>query len=311
MKNDDPTIFGPHGEQVSSRKESDREALEALVRSELTEAKAQLRISNQEDLKKIKEDWSKPWKRAGLAVFVVSIAVNVWFFFDGKEFLAKKTREYTQEKLNEPYIRTTVDLIVRSNAQGFIERELTPISDQVETIKFAVSNATNVLAAAIKAVDQRTSGIEKLPDGRTKMGPVISGSPSILFAQLEAAHSHFVSSNYASAFAEVTNAIFAYESSERSDVSMVTGGNLTPEGVRMMYGMAAESAGILKNFDLALKFGQKLSQIDDSPDVRLFVIGQLLNLTRTNDAVSQLTNSIAKYPNDTRLTLVQKLLNRQ
>jgi hypothetical protein len=79
-------LYGPDNEPLTPQK-TDRETLEALIRSELVDAKAGLRESNQKDLREIKEDWSRPWKRAGLAMFIASIVLNVWFFFQGKEFL--------------------------------------------------------------------------------------------------------------------------------------------------------------------------------------------------------------------------------
>jgi hypothetical protein len=66
-----------------------------------------------------------------------------------------------------------------------------------ESLETALSTATNKLeltaqqvrlpAQALKDLDQRTSGIKKLPDGRTQFGTTISGEPTVVIEAFNAA----------------------------------------------------------------------------------------------------------------------------
>jgi hypothetical protein len=163
--NDEPSLYGPDNQPLSPRK-SDRDVLEALIRSELADAKAQLKDSNQVDLRQIKEDWSKPWKRAGLAFFIGSIVLNVWFFFQGKEFLAKKAEQATYDKLTDPYIRNIVTVVAKSNAQEFVTQQLKPMEQHVNSLGQSLSTRqdeiTNVLFQSQTALMRATNILEFL-----------------------------------------------------------------------------------------------------------------------------------------------------
>lgn len=67
------------------------------------------------------------------------------------------------------------------------------------------------LAPALKDLDQRTSGIEKLPDGRTKFGKLITGTPTILLEEHNASIKELDRHNFQVVSEHSKKAIDAFE----------------------------------------------------------------------------------------------------
>jgi hypothetical protein len=112
------------------------------------------------------------------------------------------------------------------NAIDELEKKVNATNEKIELSR----NEIALLAKALKDLDQRTSGIEKLPDGRTKLGHFVSGQPRIVIEEHDAAVKYFRQNDYEKALLHSQNAIKSYEETEKIQFSMSTGG-LTNEGI--------------------------------------------------------------------------------
>lgn len=100
-------------------------------------------------------------------------------------------------------------------------------------------------------------GIEKLPDGRTKFGGVITGSPKVIMEAMVAGYKSAKNQDFNAALTNYQRAIAAFESTEPSGVMIDTSSNLTAAGKAMMYGNAGEFAMRVSSNDLAIEYLKK------------------------------------------------------
>ena len=183
-----------------------------------------------------------------------------------------------------------------------IETKLQTNSESLEFTRKELS----LLAQALKDLNERTSGIEKLPDGRTKMGGFVSGMPNVVVERAKVAVTNYVAQKYSAAFYHATNAINAFENSP--DGAFTTEHTLVPEFLSDLYSIAGDSAAQMTDFKSALELGEKSLQYRDSVEKRLFVAAQMWNVKRRDDALVCLTNAMAKYPNDTRPPAINEFM---
>ena len=66
----------------------------------------------------------------------------------------------------------------------------------------------------LSELNNKTSGITQLPDGRLRLGRQLSGMPTVVLGSHEAARQAFKSHDYASALAHSQQAIKAYEETQ-------------------------------------------------------------------------------------------------
>ena len=109
-------------------------------------------------------------------------------------------------------------------------QELENRLDQTDTKIELTRKEIKLLADALRDLDQRTSGIEKLPDGRTKFGDFVSGEPSIVIQEHNTAVSDFQNNNFEKAFEHSQNAIKAFEETKKINI-LISTNSLPPETV--------------------------------------------------------------------------------
>jgi hypothetical protein len=129
-------------------------------------------------------------------------------------------------------------------------------------------------------------GIEKLPDGRTKIGSMITGKASVVIDAATEGFQSYTNKDFNNALVFFQKAINAMETTHISGVVMTTGGDLTPEGQSQLYGIAAECAMQIHSNSLANEFAQK--SVSASPR-----IGNkfLLTCTIANLALEKVQNN--------------------
>ena len=112
---DSSPLFDSHGNPVR-KPQSDREALEALIRSELAEAKERLHELNKEGLKDIADRYYKPkisfWHKTNAYTFAALVAVLLFGWFAIPEIIRTKTISYFRDNLVGPALTNTVNNIV-------------------------------------------------------------------------------------------------------------------------------------------------------------------------------------------------------
>lgn len=157
-------------------------------------------------------------------------------------------------------------------------------------------NEIRLLAQALKDLDQRTSGIEKLPDGRTKIGSaIVSGFPSIVVDEHNRAAALVRQGKYSDAFLYSQRAIAAHEASQTD--AAVKGGDLLPPARAKIYHIGAISAYNLKKWDLAREWA-KAAVLAESNDDRLQVLAaSLYRLGNAGEALQMCGTILSGDPN--------------
>ena len=152
----------------------------------------------------------------------------------------------------------------------------------------------------LKQLELKTSEIIRLPDGRMKMGSMVTGNPSVLQEHCDAMIAAYKDRKYDVAYSEAKTAIKLYEDSQKAltGAYMSTGGSLTPEGVATLYGIGAELAQRLSEHDTALVWAQSAVAAMPSPERRALLVTALLNAKKTEEAKKLVDETIAKAGED-------------
>jgi hypothetical protein len=185
----------------------------------------------------------------------------------------------------------------RDATKKAIEAFESKLQTNTESLEFT-RKEVQLLAQALKELNQRTSAIIQLPDGRTMLGGFLSGSPFIAAEYLERALSNYIGKDFPLALLNASNAIVRYEESQKrtSGVAMSTSGDFTLEGKRTLYGIATDSAAKTGNGDLLARFGKKFVEMNESADPSLALTFSFLQLNRPHDAFEVLTNAMTRFP---------------
>jgi len=182
---------------------------------------------------------------------------------------------------------------VTKDAIDELEKKLNTTDEKVELSR----NEIALLAKALKDLDQRTSGIEKLPDGRTKLGHFVTGHPRIVLEEHAAAAQFFSQQKYVEAFSHSQNAINAYEETKKISFSLSTGG-LKNQGVAVMYRLAALSAQRLDKRQLAYQYAKKSVEAENSAQNMALLSTTLANLGKKEEAMKYIQEALKTTPDN-------------
>jgi tetratricopeptide (TPR) repeat protein len=166
-------------------------------------------------------------------------------------------------------------------------------------------NELRLIAQALKDLDQRTSGIEKLPDGRTRLGTLITGAPTIVLSEHKAAVDEWGHGKLEAAFQHSQNAIKAYEDSKVGTAG-VESGKLSHEDAAKLYYVGAAVAQLQKKIELANTFAEKAAKLNPSVLDKALYSTTLFNVGRPNEAREIVRELLATNPNDPMLKEVAK-----
>ena len=172
-----------------------------------------------------------------------------------------------------------------------LEKKLNATDDKVNLSR----NEISLLAQALKDLDQRTSGIEKLPDGRTKLGHFASGQPRIVIEEHDAAVLFYNQHKYKESLDHSQNAIKAYEETQKISISMATGG-LTNQGIATVYRLAALSAQRLNKRQLAYQYAKKSVETENTPQNNALLSTTLANIGKIEDAKLHIEKALEVEP---------------
>jgi len=165
-----------------------------------------------------------------------------------------------------------------------------------------------LLANALRDFDQRTSGIEKLPDGRTRLGTIITGSPTIVIDEHNTAVKLFKNGDFTGAFEHSQQAIDAHETSQR-EASVQT--NMNTSDRAMMYYVGTMSAHRLKRHEVAYKWAEKANGIKSNMDRIALLAATLFNVGRHDEALQVADRGLKEDPNDPRLATLRAELAKR
>ena len=154
-----------------------------------------------------------------------------------------------------------------------------------------------LLSRALQDLDQRTSGLQKLPDGRTLLGHFISGNPTIVLQEHEAAQTMFAAGDYKAALEHSQRAIKAYEDTEQVSATMSTG-RLTPENVSKLYKLAAIIAQRLQKNEIAHKYSAKAAEVQPSSEHQAILAMTLFNIGKIDEAIAAINKAVEAEPSN-------------
>jgi tetratricopeptide (TPR) repeat protein len=164
-----------------------------------------------------------------------------------------------------------------------------------------------LLTQALRDLDQRTSGIERLPDGRTKIGNLVAGQPIALLEEHDAAIAAYTQGEYEEALGHSKAAIGMLEASQRPDVSM-SAGSLSSADESKIYYVAGLSAQRLRQTEQALGWAQKAVELSRSAETLGLLVSALANAGRQAEATATLTEALASFPDAPGLLYVRSQL---
>ena len=174
-----------------------------------------------------------------------------------------------------------------------LESKLNKTDEKVEFTKSEIS----LLARALKDLDQRTSGIEKLPDGRTKLGRFASGEPRIIIEEQNAAAHFFDNNDYQQSIIHSENAIKAYNDTKKCNISMSTG-DITPNFLSLIYRVAALSSQMLNNREKANDYAQNAVNIDQTAINFAVLSTTQINVGKKEEALKNIDKALNIEPDN-------------
>jgi len=177
-----------------------------------------------------------------------------------------------------------------------LEEKLKGTSATIELTR----NEVKLLAHALTDLDQRTSAIKKLPDGRTLMGGWVGGEPTITLQEHNAAGQAFQKKDFSTALEHSKKAVESYEETKKVQVAASTG-DLTPDSVGKMYFLAAALAGNANELDLALTWIKKADAANPTPEYKGYEVTLLSDLGKKEEALTLLEEGLKASPDSAAL----------
>ncbi len=236
----------------------------------------------------------------GAAALILAAFIGVYF----KSRSEKPSASSTNGSANVNVSGQTRDITINYNvpesetrkAIDALETKLNGASADIELTK----NEVRLLASALRDLDQRTSGIKKLPDGRTSLGGFVGGEPTITLEEHQAAVESFQKKDFVTALEHSRKAIESYEAANRFPTGASTGG-LTPEGIGKLYYLGAILAATARQFDSALDWIKKADAASPQPEYKAVEVGVLSEAGKKDEARALLEEALKTAPNNAAL----------
>ncbi len=147
----------------------------------------------------------------------------------------------------------------------------------------------------LKLLEEKTSEIYRLPDGRTRMGGMITGEPSVLKEYFDRMIAEYKAQRFESAYDSAKAGIKVYEDSKKAEggVAMTTGG-VTPESVAILYSVGAELAQRLSDHANALMWAEAAVATIPTPERKALLVTALLNSKKQKEAEKLVEETLSK-----------------
>jgi tetratricopeptide (TPR) repeat protein len=180
---------------------------------------------------------------------------------------------------------------VTKEAFEALENNLVTATNKIEL----TANEVHLLAQALRDLDQRTADIEKLPDGRTKFGSIVTGKPKTLIEAADAGFQNYTNHNYGEALPYFQKAIEIFEAeTNQTDVMMESGG-LTSLGKGQLYALTADCMLHLTNYLAANEFAEKAVRENPNAENNLAVASSFGSLGRKSLANEDYTSALEAF----------------
>lgn len=182
----------------------------------------------------------------------------------------------------------TLDLVAKSSA------EAKTLLDQLRTANTEADKKLNLL-------QEKTASIVRLPDGRTKIGTIITGLPSELQKQFDVTIESYKAQDFKTAYTHIQETIDTYEKSKEQEKGIaMSAGGLNPEAVPLMHTLAAELAQKNGDHANALKWAQKAVDEKPTPERKALLVTALINAKEQNKAQKLIEATLKEDNEDSR-----------
>ena len=164
------------------------------------------------------------------------------------------------------------------------------------------------LTIALKDLDQRTSEIKILSDGRSKFGNIVAGKPYIIAETFEQAHKYFIEKDYKKSYEIAYSAIQIYEKCEEETKKVFSEAVLTNSSIANIYTLGAANAFLLQKYQQTFEWINKANKFEsNSGRISIIAITQLF-INHPDDALETIDDGLKKYPNDPDLEKAKNLI---
>lgn len=146
-------------------------------------------------------------------------------------------------------------------------------STDIQITRSEVQTITKLLTK----LDERTSDMERLPDGRTRFGGSISGQPIVVVKALDQGFEAYLRKDFQTLFSVTEVGIAALEGSLRPNI-FYEETRINPNGIAALYYLGSSGASRQGKHILALKYAEKAyAAVPDYP-AQFLLAGSLFNL---------------------------------
>jgi hypothetical protein len=163
----------------------------------------------------------------------------------------------------------------------------------------------------LKMLEEKTSQIVRLPDGRVKTGGTVSGDPTVLFKHFNEMQAAAKEQKLDVARARAKDAVRVYEESKKmlgDGPIMVMGGDIAPEAIARMYAMAADAASHDGDNKQALAWHAVAFQLTPNPEVTAYHVIALIKADKKENAQKLVDDTLKRndaFAAEFRTLLVQ------
>lgn len=159
-----------------------------------------------------------------------------------------------------------------------------------------------LLSQALKDLDEKTSTIEILPDGRTQFGGYVSGEPSKVIGEHNASSKAFNLGDYVASLQHSQNAIKLYNDANKMiSGSVIMTSGLSLKALAKIYMLAGISAQRLDKKDLAYQYAKESVEYESNLENNGLLATSLATLERYAEAMNCVEEALKFKPTDQQL----------
>ena len=230
----------------------------------------------------------------GLALVFNERAIELSFSKFGKIKTAAQQAEIDAKEI--ALIRKRVES--QAATVGLIEKETADAKKLVAVL----TEQSRIAEEKLKESAEKTSEVVRLPDGRTKVGKIITGKPSLLFEKFEKAIVSYQKKDFKRAFDGFSECVKIYEESRQQELDAVMiSGTLTQESLNKLYYIAAMTAQNVGEYDISLKWAKKAVDIKPTPKDKALLVTCYLNKNKAAEAQQLVDEMLSKNNDESKL----------
>lgn len=168
------------------------------------------------------------------------------------------------------------------------------------------------LKKSLQELSNRTAGLERLPDGTTRIGGFLSGIPSVVIDNHNQAIELNRQGKYEDALMKSKIAITAHEETSvalRLRPAGITAGGLSDQDYVKIYLLAVQEAFNLAKFSEALEYANVAVSIQENPNTLSARVAAYANLKQISKAKELIKEAQEKFSKDSQIKELKERLD--